>query len=105
MDQTPTLRGVDNFRDFGGFAVAGGGTVRRGRLFRSAHHGQADDSDLEALAAIPVSVVVDLRRPTERPRAPSRRNGIFRPETIENEEGDGEAPHIAFLRRGDVSPQ
>ena len=37
------LEGVENFRDYGGYAVPGGLQVRRGRLWRSAHHGAATE--------------------------------------------------------------
>ena len=103
MEQGRPLQGIDNFRDFGGFAVGGGRMVRRGRLLRSAHPANATDHDLAVLAAIPVPVVVDLRRRAERRQAPSPRNALFSPLTIQNDEGDGEAPHVAFLRGGDLS--
>ena len=65
--------GIDNFRDFGGYAVAGGGRLRMGRLFRSAHHGAATEKDLELLGALKIGAIIDFRGPQERERAPSRR--------------------------------
>ncbi len=79
--------------------------MRLGRLLRSAHHAQASDEDLARLSAIPVSVVIDPRRPRERLRDPSRRPATFAPRVIQTEEGDGDAPHIAFLRQGDLSDE
>ena len=67
------LEGVENFRDYGGYAVPGGLRVVRGRLWRSAHHGGATDADLARIASLGLSAVVDLRRPTERANQPSRR--------------------------------
>ena len=46
-DRILPLEGVENFRDYGGYAVPGGRRVVRGRLWRSAHHGGATDADLE----------------------------------------------------------
>ena len=50
MDRRVTLDGVDNFRDFGGYAGADGRRLKLGRLFRSASHGRATDDDLEVIA-------------------------------------------------------
>ena len=67
MDQRIfSLEGVDNFRDFGDYAPAAGRRVHPGRLYRSAHHGQATDADLAAIAALNIAVIVDLRRGEER---------------------------------------
>src|ERR1700744_3091531 len=65
------LEGVDNFRDYGDYATAAGARLRPGRLFRSGHHAGATDEDLEAIAALNIAVVVDLRRTIERERIPS----------------------------------
>ena len=46
------------------------------------------DADLEALAALGLSLIVDLRRPNERTRSPSRRWNGFAAEVIENDEGE-----------------
>jgi protein tyrosine/serine phosphatase len=71
------LEGVDNFRDFGDYATAAGARLRPGRLYRSGHHASATDEDLEAIAALNIAVVVDLRRTIERERMPSRHPATF----------------------------
>jgi protein tyrosine/serine phosphatase len=106
MPPTPTIHGVHNFRDFGGYA-AGARRVRRGVLYRSAHHAQASDDDLETLAALNLAAIVDLRRPHERRRDPSRRWRDFAATVIDNDHGDpppGEDdPYHIMLRRPDLS--
>lgn len=98
MDQRFAFEGVDNFRDFGGFAVADGRRLRAGRLYRSASHGRATDADLEGLHALGLSVIVDLRREAERDRDPSRRHPEFACEVIASgagyDEGDSWVDHI-----------
>ncbi|QGN50312.1 tyrosine-protein phosphatase [Micromonospora sp. WMMD558] len=54
-----------NFRDIGGAVGHDGRAVRRGRLFRSDSPHRLDDADREALAALGVRTVLDLRRPYE----------------------------------------
>ena len=73
MTRRVALEGVDNFRDFGDYATASGGRLRRRRLYRSATHGRATDADLARIAALDIAVIVDLRRATEQARDPSRR--------------------------------
>jgi protein-tyrosine phosphatase len=79
------LEGVENFRDFGGYATACGRGVKPGLLFRSANYARATDADLAALQTLGVSVVVDLRRADERTRDPSRRWEGFAAHVIEND--------------------
>ncbi len=94
--------GIENLRDFGGVASRFGGRLRTGRLFRSAHLGAASPADLEALERLGIGVVADLRRPTERRRAPSRWSA-FAGRLICSDEGDmKEGPHVEFLRQGDL---
>jgi protein tyrosine/serine phosphatase len=71
------LEGVNNFRDYGGYAVAGGGQVKRDLLWRSAQHGDATDADLAAISALDLANVVDLRGPSEREAKPCRRAPDF----------------------------
>ncbi len=66
------FEGIENFRDFGDYA-AGPGRLKRGRLWRSGHHSRATDADLQRMADLGLAVIVDLRRPNEREREPSRR--------------------------------
>lgn len=67
------LDGVNNFRDYGGYAVAGGGRVRLGRLWRSGQHVAASDADLDAIGALDIATVIDLRGDSEREVNPCRR--------------------------------
>jgi protein tyrosine/serine phosphatase len=105
-DRTLPLEGVENFRDYGGYAVPGGLRVVRGRLWRSAHHGAATDDDLARIAGLGLTAVVDLRRPTERANQPSRRPDGFAGRVIDCDAGDqAEPPHVAFLRKTDLSAE
>lgn len=100
------LEGVENFRDFGGYGAAGGAVIPSGQFWRSAHHGQATPRDLEAIDALNLAVVVDLRRPKERDAAPTPRPPGFTGQVIDNDFGDqAEAPHVAFLRETDLTAQ
>ncbi len=84
MTRHLALEGVENFRDFGGYATGSGARLRAGRLYRSASHGKATDADLAAIAALEIAVVVDLRRKHERLRDPSRRPDGFTAEVVEH---------------------
>jgi len=96
---------LDNFRDYGSYATAAGSHVRSGALYRSAHHAGVTEADLERLAAIDFGVVIDLRRPVERRRQPSRRPANFTGSVIESDlDESGEAPHITFLKTADLTP-
>ena len=105
-DRVLAFEGVDNFRDYGDYATAAGRRLHRGRLFRSAHHGRATEADLERMGALGHAVVVDLRRPAERLREPSRRPPNWTGRVIENDIGDeeGEPPHVAALRDSALNP-
>jgi len=96
---TVTLQGVFNFRDFGGHPAAGGGRVRLGRLYRSAHHAGATEADQTALGALDLALIADLRKPGERRRDPARRPHAFRGQVIAHgaEAPENEPPHLAFL--------
>ena len=97
------LQGVENFRDFGDYA-AGQGRLKRGVLFRAAHQAEATDEDLVAMAGLGIVTIVDLRRPNERERDPSRRWEGFAAEVIDNDLGvTGEDPWHTFLRSSDLS--
>lgn len=103
MTRRIAFEGIDNFRDFGGYA-AGPRRLKSGLLYRSAHHARASDADLAALADLGLSVIVDLRRPNEREREPSRRWAGFAATVVENDLGqEVEDEWHAFLRRSDLS--
>ena len=99
------LEAVENFRDFGDYPTASGRRLKRGRLYRSASHGRATDADLAAIEALALAVVVELRRPGERERDPSRRPAGFRGQVIVNDEGEGADadPWWTFIRSCDLS--
>ena len=99
------LEGVDNFRDYGDYRTAAGRRVRPGRLYRSAHHAAATEADLEAIAALELAVIIDLRRPEERRRTPSRRPAACVAQVITNDIDDHpEDPWLTFLKSSDLSP-
>lgn len=91
------FRGIHNFRDYGGYAAADGARVKPGRLFRSGQHIDATDDDLANVAALNLSVVVDLRGNSERSEAPCPRPERFGARVVF---ADGEtadrvtAPHL-----------
>lgn len=102
-DRLPPFQAIDNFRDYGGYAV-GGGRIARGRLYRSAHQARATEADLDRLARLSIATVVDLRRPSERRDQPSRRPANWGGQVIESDHDDGgEAPHITFLKTADLT--
>lgn len=90
------LEGIHNFRDYGGYAVSGGGRLRRGTLWRSGQHHGATDADLERIAALNLKSVFDLRTARERSSHPCRRPDGF-DATVHFAEDTSEmhAPHIA----------
>ena len=71
------LAGVHNFRDYGGYVGADGARVKRGLLWRSAQHGDATLSDLDAIQALGITNVIDLRGPSERDSKPCLRHEDF----------------------------
>jgi protein-tyrosine phosphatase len=104
MQRTVALQGVDNFRDFGGYSTRHGRPMKRGRLYRSASHARATDADLEAIAALGIGVVVDLRRKPERERDPSRRHPAFEGVVIANDEEQPDSWH-EHIRTSDLTPE
>lgn len=97
------LQGVENFRDFGDYA-AGEGRLKRGVLFRAAHQAEATDTDLDTLAALGIVTLVDLRRPNERERSPSRRWTGFSAQVIDNDLGvTGVDPWLEFITSTDLT--
>lgn len=76
-DRLLPLDTVHNFRDYGGYAADGGRHVRRGVLWRSAQHGEASDADLDAIHALGITRIIDLRGPSEREATPCRRHPDF----------------------------
>lgn len=69
--------GIHNLRDYGGYAVSGGGRVKTGLLFRSGQHMEASDADLAVLHSLDIRTVIDLRGVSEREGFPCRRHPDF----------------------------
>ncbi len=88
--------GIHNFRDYGGYAVAGGGRVRTGLLFRSGQHMEASDTDLELIQRLDIRTIVDLRGSSERSGFPCRRHDEFSAHVIAYDgETSNSPPHEA----------
>lgn len=104
MNRHIDFDGIENFRDFGGYATACGRGLKRGTLYRSAHHGTATDADLQRLANLGIAVVVDLRRKVERHRDPSKRHDGFRGHVIENDLGVEHDPWVEAIKGADLTP-
>ena len=85
MQRHIDFEGIENFRDFGGYAGAGGQALKTGRLYRSGYHSHATEADLERLRELGVTAIVDLRRPEERRREPARRWPGFAAQVVEND--------------------
>lgn len=89
------LEGVHNFRDYGGYAVAGGGRLKQGLLWRSGEHCAASDADLARIAGIGLANVFDLRSTQERAARPCRRPEGFAAKVHFNEDSmPRNAPHV-----------
>jgi protein tyrosine/serine phosphatase len=84
-DRILTLEGINNFRDYGDYAAAGGGRVKKGALWRSGQHVFASDSDLAAVATLGLATVTDLRGDSERELNPCRRHQGFAAEVLKCE--------------------
>lgn len=96
LERVLPLDGVHNFRDFGGYAVSGGGRLRRGVLWRSGQHHGATDSDLEKIADLGLASVFDLRTSKERDSHPCRRPQHFEAKVFFSDDPvRRHAPHIA----------
>jgi protein tyrosine/serine phosphatase len=86
MTRRIAFEGIDNFRDFGGYA-AGPRRLKAGLLYRSGHPARATGADLARLADLRLAVIVDLRRVNERERDPAPRWPGFAARVIENDLG------------------
>ncbi len=91
-DRVLPLQGVHNFRDYGGYPVAGGGRVKRDLLWRSGQHVDASAQDLAAIDALALAHVIDLRGNAERTNAPCARGQGF---CAEVHFYDGETAYLA----------
>lgn len=103
--RTRPLESVLNLRDFGGYGC-GTGALPRGKLWRSGHMARATDADLDALHALGIAVVVDLRSEPERSEQPSRRHADFAGRVIEADGAQDAPPHEASVASpGAVGPE
>lgn len=84
---------VRNLRDFGGYGLPGGGTLLRGKLFRSGDTAEASAADLTVIDRIAPAIVADLRGTSERAKAPCRWPVGLNARTIEPY---GESARMAF---------
>nr|WP_240946039.1 tyrosine-protein phosphatase [Pseudomaricurvus alkylphenolicus] len=66
MDNCP------NFRQLGGYQSRSGGTVKHNLLFRSGSLAELSDSDLQRLADLNLSIIIDFRRDSEVQQNPYR---------------------------------
>lgn len=99
------FEGIHNFRDYGGYVVAGGGRVRRGLLWRSGQHVDATEADLAGLDGLDLAHVIDLRGDSERRNAPCRRSDGFSAEVhFFSGETANLAPHLEAVD-GQLDPE
>lgn len=69
------LKSAFNLRDFGGHDTLDGRTVRTGMLYRSGTMSLLTDDDAQALRALGIRAICDLRRPSERAEEPTSWHG------------------------------
>ena len=93
MTRVLPFEGIHNFRDYGGYAVSGGGRVAEGTLWRSAQHGDATDADLARVHDLHIRTVIDLRGISERQAKPCRRYPGFAGEVLFHE-GETAGLHV-----------
>lgn len=75
------LEGASNFRDFGGYPTTAG-RLRRGLLFRADRLSRLTEPDFDALRALKLKLIVDLRRTSERAEEPTVWRGAGEPEHL-----------------------
>jgi protein-tyrosine phosphatase len=95
-DRVLPLDGVHNFRDFGGYAVIGGGRLKRRKLWRSGQHFGATEQDLARIAQLGLTAVYDLRTNDERRSHPCARPVGFNARILLSGAPDWrDVPHLA----------
>ena len=96
--------GIHNFRDYGGYAVSGGGRVVAGKLYRSAQHFDATPDDLHRVGALGLGTVIDLRGGRERANAPCPRPLNFWATIISTDQETASlAPHLEAGKTADTA--
>jgi protein tyrosine/serine phosphatase len=96
------FEGIENFRDFGGYDTRQGRPLKRGLLYRSANHAYATDADLARMADLGLAAIIDLRRPEERTREPSKRWPGFGAAVVENDILSDHADWAEMMKTVDV---
>ncbi len=76
QDRVLPMKGIHNFRDYGGYG-ARGGKLRRGMLWRSGQHCDATPDDLALVHDVGIATVIDLRGDSERSSYPCLRHDAF----------------------------
>lgn len=108
MQRHYNLPGLINFRDLGGYPVTDlAGNMRHvkpGRLFRAGHFHDADNSAQQALQALGIDAVFDLRNSKEREKRPNRFAETHAPITyqLELDPGSGVSWQGVFNRSNDA---
>ena len=105
-----TFETIFNFRDFGGYQTEDGGRIVEGKLFRSAHLHNTNESDLAKLADLNIGLVVDLRHAPERERQPSKwpeqqKSRVLTYPDPKDSESEKVAPHEAFMQHELRTPE
>jgi protein-tyrosine phosphatase len=101
------LRGLPNFRDFGGHPTRDGGRVREGVLYRSQAFAGATEEDLEYLASLDLRLVCDLRSVLERQSTKDRWPAATQPPRLNMDiRSDARAGHSELIEtiRRDPNP-
>jgi protein-tyrosine phosphatase len=75
------LVGAPNARDLGGLVTTDGRRLRRGTLVRASALGRLSDQDVAALSKLDLSLVIDMRHPSEIEVAPADRLPVPVPQT------------------------
>ncbi len=100
-DRVKPLKGVMNFRDFGGYSGDDGAIVKPGLLFRTGSLHRADDSDIDFLNTLNIDFQVDLRRQAERAHEPNK----WAPHEVHtyNDTTGIAGAHIEFMKNGQLT--
>jgi protein-tyrosine phosphatase len=100
-DRILSMEGIHNFRDYGGYVTTTGARLRSGLLYRSGQHVGATAADLEAVAALDLKTIIDLRGNSERIGYPCVRPDRFDAIVLFADgetAGSGGAPHAEAAR-------
>ena len=76
------LAGARNLRDLGGYSTIDGRQIKKGMLYRMDHPKRARERDVEAVVALGVKTVYDLRSEKELERDPPRLQAVTMLEVV-----------------------